>query len=193
MTLATKITVLRLILVPVFVYFAISYGESWEASAPDETLRWLAVGTFILAAATDGIDGWIARHFRQKSKLGAFLDPLTDKALLLTGLITLTLVDWGDDWHLPVWFIILVILRDAVILGGIVTLYIINRTVPIKPHWTGKVCTVTQMVALGWVMLKLFDLSPTYPTVLAAVFTLWSGVVYFLEGLSQLPKSNESS
>ncbi|MDB4353917.1 CDP-diacylglycerol--glycerol-3-phosphate 3-phosphatidyltransferase [Akkermansiaceae bacterium] len=186
MTYATAITLLRLLLVPVFCVLAIRYGDTVAHGSPHEPLRWWAVGVYIFAAATDGIDGWIARRFDQKSLMGAILDPLTDKALLLTGLITLTLVDWGQDWHLPMWFLILVIIRDIEIIVGIWILYYINRRVPINPHWTGKVCTVTQMIALGWVMLKLFDLSPLYPTIIAAIFTIWSGIAYFQEGLRQL-------
>ena len=186
MTYATLITLMRLLLVPVFCLLAVRYGDTVTTGNPDEQLRWIAVTTFILAAAMDGLDGWVARRFNQKSLIGAILDPLTDKALLLTGLITLTLVDWGQDWHLPMWFLILVILRDAEIIVGIWILYYINRRVPINPHWSGKVCTVTQMIALGWVMLKLFDLSPIYPVAIATIFTIWSGVEYFREGLRQL-------
>lgn len=186
MTYATLITLMRLLLVPVFCLLAVRYGDTVATGNPDEQLRWIAVTTFILAAAMDGLDGWVARRFNQKSLIGAILDPLTDKALLLTGLITLTLVDWGQDWHLPMWFLILVILRDAEIIVGIWILYYINRRVPINPHWSGKVCTVTQMIALGWVMLKLFDLSPIYPVAIATIFTIWSGVEYFREGLRQL-------
>ncbi len=186
MTYATLITLMRLLLVPVFCLLAARYGDTVTTGNPDEQLRWIAVTTFILAAAMDGLDGWVARRFNQKSLIGAILDPLTDKALLLTGLITLTLVDWGQDWHLPMWFLILVILRDAEIIVGIWILYYINRRVPINPHWSGKVCTVTQMIALGWVMLKLFDLSPIYPVAIATIFTIWSGVEYFREGLRQL-------
>ncbi|MDB4312608.1 CDP-alcohol phosphatidyltransferase family protein, partial [Akkermansiaceae bacterium] len=186
MTYATLITLLRLFMVPVFCVLAIRYGDSVAAGDPNEKVRWFAVITYITAAALDGLDGWVARRFDQKSLMGSILDPLTDKALLLTGLITLTLVDWGQDWHLPMWFLILVILRDTEIIVGIWILYFINRRVPIRPHWSGKVCTVTQMIALGWVMLKLFDLSPIYPVAIATVFTLWSGVEYFREGLRQL-------
>ena len=186
MTYATAITILRLFLVPVFCVLAIRYGDSVSSGSPNETTRWLAVGTYIVAAAMDGIDGWVARRFNQKSLIGSILDPLTDKALLLTGLITLTLVDWGQDWRLPMWFLVLVIARDIEIIVGIWILYFINRRVPIKPHWTGKVCTLTQMIALGWVMLKLFNLSPLYPTIVAAIFTIWSGHAYFCEGLRQL-------
>lgn len=186
MTLATQITLFRLLLVPVYCVLAVQYGESIKVGNPLEHLRWLAIGTYILAAALDGLDGWIARKFDQKSLMGSILDPLTDKALLLSGLITMTLVNWGQDWHLPMWFLILVILRDVEIIVGIWILYFINRRVPIHPHWTGKVCTVTQMIALGWIMLKLFNIPTLIPTIVAAVFTIWSGIAYFQEGLRQL-------
>ncbi len=191
MTHANKITVTRLLLVPVFAVLATRYGESWKEGNPQESLRWLAIGTYIIAAASDGLDGWLARRFNQRSLFGAMLDPLTDKALLLTGLITLTFVEWGNDWHLPIWFITLVIAREVLILGGIIILYIINRNVPIKPHWTGKICTITQLTALGWIMLKLFDISPIYPTLLATIFTIWSAYAYFCTGVSQLPKNQQ--
>ena len=193
MTFATQITLFRLLLVPVYCVLAIEYGESIKHGSPHELLRWLAVGIFILAAALDGLDGWIARKCNQQSLLGSILDPLTDKALLLTGLITMTFVDWGQDWHLPTWFIALVIVRDIEIIVGIWILYFLNRRVPINPHWTGKVCTVTQMIALGWVMLKLFNISPVYPTILAAVFTVLSGIAYFQEGLRQLREIERAS
>ncbi len=192
MTFPTWITLFRLLLVPVFVIFTVKYSTSFQSGQPEEVLRWIAIGIFILAAASDGIDGWLARKYQQESLLGSILDPLTDKALLLSGLITLSLVEWGEGWSLPQWFIALVILRDLIIIVGIWILYFINRHVPIKPHWTGKVCTVTQMVALSWVMLKFLNLSPLYPIIIATVFTIWSGWAYIQTGISQLPKKKQS-
>lgn len=189
MTLATSITLARLALIPVFAWIAVQYGRSVDASAPDESLRWLAVAIYTLASVLDGVDGWIARHFDQKSLAGAILDPLTDKTLLMTGLVTATFVNWGIDWHLPVWFIILVIARDIEITGGIIILYRLNGKVPITPHWTGKVCTVTQMIAMGWIMLRFTAIDLIYPTILATIFTLWSGYQYYLMGYRQLPKN----
>ncbi|MGC6582138.1 MAG: CDP-alcohol phosphatidyltransferase family protein [Akkermansiaceae bacterium] len=193
MTFATQITLFRLLLVPVFCVLAVQYAVTVEAGFPEEHLRWFAIGVYILAAALDGLDGWVARNFHQKSLMGSILDPLTDKALLLSGLITMTLVDWGQDWHLPMWFLVLVIIRDTEIIVGIWILYFINRRVPINPHWTGKVCTVTQMIALGWVMLKLFNIPTVIPTIIAAVFTVWSGIAYFQEGLRQLRELERAS
>lgn len=183
MTFASKITIGRICLVPVFAILAICYGQTVTGGVPREALRWWALAVFVTAAGTDGLDGWIARRFNQCSKFGAFIDPIADKALLLTGVITLSLVDWGSPgWRLPIWFAIVVILRDCVILGGIKILYLHHRKVGIRPHWTGKVCTVAQMFALGWVMLRVTVLPPVYPCLVAGVFTVWSGIAYFRQG-----------
>jgi len=183
MTFASKITIGRICLVPVYAVFAILYGQTVRNGSPDESLRWWALGIFVTAAATDGVDGWIARRFNQISKFGAFIDPIADKALLLTGVITLSLVDWGKEgWGLPLWFAAVVILRDCVILGGIKILWKNHRDVKFSPHWSGKICTVSQMVAIGWVMLKVVPLSPIYPCLIAAVFTVWSMFAYLGQG-----------
>ncbi len=183
-TFASKITITRILMVPVFAAFALAYGHTVQAGRPDEPLRWWALVVYLIAAASDGLDGWIARRFNQRSAFGAYIDPIADKALLLTGVITLTLVDWGvDGWRLPAWFAIIVVARDAIILGGINVLYFNHCRVPIAPHWSGKICTVTQMFALGWVMLKVVLIAPTWPCLVAATFTGWSAVAYIRQGL----------
>lgn len=187
MTFASKITMGRIMLVPVFAVLAIYYGESVAAGAPREWLRWAALAVFVTAAASDGVDGWIARRFNQRSVFGAIIDPIADKALLLTAFITLTVVEWGEgNWHLPVWFTALVIARDGVILGGILVLHFTGHKVRIAPALSGKVCTFTQMFALGWVMLKVVPFSPLYPCLVAALFTVWSGIDYVRHGLRVL-------
>ena len=183
MTFASKITIARICLVPVYVALAFYYGHTVKIGQPDESLRWWALGVFVLAASSDGIDGWVARRFNQHSKFGAYIDPIADKALLLSGVITLSLVDWGaPGWRLPLWFAAVVVLRDCIILGGIKILYLNHREVKILPHWTGKITTVAQMVAIGWVMLRVTDISPVYPCFVAAVFTIWSSVAYIRQG-----------
>lgn len=190
MTLANRITLSRILLVPVFGVLAIYYGISVQQGHPEEWLRWTALGVFVTAAASDGLDGWIARRFNQRSQLGALLDPIADKSLLLTAIIILSFVDWGPDgWRIPLWFTALVIVRDCIILGGILILHFLNHPVHISPHWTGKVCTVTQMFALGWVMLRVVPFDPIYPCIVAAIFTVWSGYDYILEGLRQIQDS----
>ena len=183
MTFASKITIARICLVPVYAVLAFCYGYTVKITHPDERLRWWALGIFVLAASTDGIDGWIARRYNQCSKFGAYIDPIADKALLLTGVITLSLVDWGaPGWRLPLWFAVVVVMRDCIILGGIKILYVNHREVNIVPHWTGKICTITQMFSIGWVMLRLTDISPNYPCAVAGFFTAWSGIAYIRQG-----------
>lgn len=190
LTLATYITITRLLLIPVFVTLAIYYSISVQAGQAHEALRWGAVLIFTIAAASDALDGFLARKLDQKSKLGAFLDPLADKCLLLFAITTLAVFPWGEqDWRLPPWFLILVYTRDIIIVGGLWILHHYETNVKIRPHWSGKVCTVTQMVALGWVMLKWVPFSPLYPTILASIFTLWSGVSYFKVGLQLIQEA----
>jgi len=187
MTLATKVTVSRIFLVPVFAAFAIAYSLGVIAGVPNEALRWLSLGIFVTAATTDGIDGWIARRFNQRSDLGAFLDPIADKALVLTAIIILTFFRWGPDgWSIPIWFACLVIFRDCVILAGIRLLYSKQLKVIIKPHWSGKICTFSLFLVIGWIMLKATSVPPIYPCVFAAVFIAWSLLEYIRQGLSLL-------
>ena len=192
MTLASKISVGRLLCAPVFAVLAVYYGESIKAGQANETIRWWAVGVFIIASLSDFVDGYIARNFNQRSKFGAFIDPMADKTLLLTGIVFLTFIPWGEGWHIPIWFTALMIARDIIIIVGIWILHYFNSHVPIKPHWSGKVCTFTQMLLLGWVMLKTIPFSPIYPTILATIFTIWSGIEYFRQGLHMLNEHHQT-
>lgn len=168
---------------PLFAVLAFFYARTIYAGSPDESLRWWALGVFVFAASTDGVDGWIARRFNQCSDFGAFIDPMADKCLLLVGTLTLSLIDWGSPgWRLPLWYAVLVFLRDGVIIGGLVILKSKHRHVKFAPHWTGKVCTVAQMFAIGWVMLRFTILPPLYPCIVAGIFTLWSGISYIQQG-----------
>jgi len=136
------------------------------------------------------LDGYVARHYNQRSSLGVILDPLADKGLLLSGIITLSISNWSDidpDYgRFPAWFPVLVISRDAVILVGAIVLYLLNGKVQVKPNWTGKVATVLQMIAIGWVMLQLHFLPLLYVVIAAGVFTFISGIVYVTDGVRQL-------
>ena len=192
MTTANKITFVRILLIPVFVTMAIYYGQSIQRGAPLEWQRYAAIAIFLLAAASDGLDGYVARRYKQRSALGAILDPIADKGLLLSGIITLSISNWSksdpDYGRFPAWFPVLVITRDAVILLGtaVLALLIGADRVRVKPKWTGKVATVLQMVAIGWVMLQLRFLPLIYIVIAAGVFTLVSGFVYVMDGVRQL-------
>src|SRR5436853_4953740 len=96
MTTANKITVVRILMIPAFVTMAIYYGESIQAGSPLEWQRYAAIAIFLLAAVSDGLDGYVARHYNQRSSLGVILDPIADKGLLLSGIITLSITRWGE-------------------------------------------------------------------------------------------------
>jgi len=191
MTTANKITVVRILMIPVFVTMAIYYGQSIQRGEPLEWQRFTAIAIFLVAAVSDGLDGYVARRYKQRSALGAILDPIADKGLLLSGIITLSISNWSesdpDYGRFPAWFPVLVITRDAVILVGAVILHLlIGDKMRVKPAWTGKVATVCQMCAIGWVMLQLRFLPLLFVVAVAGIFTLVSGVVYVMDGVRQL-------
>ena len=190
MTTANKITLVRILMIPAFVTMAIYYGESIKRGDPLEWQRYAAIIIFILAAVSDGLDGYVARRYNQRSTLGVYLDPIADKGLLLSGIITLSISNWSQSdpeyGRFPAWFPVLVISRDVVILVGTMILYLLNGKVHVKPKWTGKVATVLQMIAIGWVMLQLRFSPLLYVVAAAGVFTLISGIVYVTDGVRQL-------
>lgn len=191
MTTANKITVTRILMIPMFVTMAIYYGQSIQRGAALEWQRLTAILIFLLAAVSDGLDGYIARRYKQRSDLGAILDPIADKGLLLSGIITLSISNWSevdpDYGRFPAWFPVLVITRDAVLLVGAVILHLlIGDKMRVKPHWTGKIATVCQMCAIAWVMLQLRLLPLIVVVIAAGIFTFISGVIYVMDGVRQL-------
>jgi CDP-diacylglycerol--glycerol-3-phosphate 3-phosphatidyltransferase len=198
MTTANKITITRIMMIPLFVMMAIYYGRSVQRGDPQDWQRWTAIGIFVLAAASDGIDGYIARRFNQRSRLGVVLDPIADKGLLLAAIITLSFSNWAYEF--PAWFPVLVVARDIVIVAGTLTLHYLNGTVQVKPSWMGKVATALQMVAISLCMLQLNFFRHEFaigswsrqlnfldiPVFLAGAATFISGAGYVLDGIRQL-------
>src|SRR6187401_1678226 len=130
MTTANKVTVVRILMIPAFVTMAIYYGESVKRGQPLEWQRFTAIAIFILAAVSDGLDCYVARQYNQRSTLGVMLDPIADKGVLLSGIITLSLTSWSEvepeSGKFSVWFPVLVISRDAILLVGTLVLYLLN-------------------------------------------------------------------
>jgi CDP-diacylglycerol--glycerol-3-phosphate 3-phosphatidyltransferase len=179
MTVANQITLVRIVLIPVFVVFAVYYSVSVRAAAPEEWLRWAAVAVFVIAAVSDGLDGWIARRFNQRSALGVVLDPIADKGLLLAAIITLSLYPWPVG--LPLWFPVLVIARDVVILVGCGLLKFFTGDVEVRPSMLGKIATALQMAAVAWVLLQIPE--QQWVVWAAGLFTLLSGLGYMWRGM----------
>ena len=134
LTIANQLTILRIVLIPIFVLLVV-YGRLGAALL-----------VFITAGATDALDGLIARRAGQRTSLGAWLDPMADKLLLVTTFIVLTLPSIPLTNHLPLWLTIIVISRDVVIVGvvAIVNLAVGPRT--FRPSFLGKATTAAFIV-----------------------------------------------
>ncbi len=141
MTWANRITLFRILLIPVFAGALLYYAQSDRHGMPDERLRYLAFALFLTAAVSDGIDGYLARHWNQRTQLGAFLDPLADKLLALTALLSLSLIGFRTLPTFPLWFPLLVISRDVLLAGGALTFHLLHHPFVVRHHWTGKVPT----------------------------------------------------
>jgi cardiolipin synthase len=169
MNLANKISIARIILIPFFVA-AIVYGRME-----------IALAIFILAALSDGADGFIARAFNQKTELGAMLDPIADKLLLLTAFISMATVKAiPPEIRLPPYVPIIVISRDILIVIGSVIVYMIKGDLKIKPSVIGKITTFFQMITIVSVLI-LFKYSYIIWNI-AVALTIISGVDYLVKG-----------
>jgi CDP-diacylglycerol--glycerol-3-phosphate 3-phosphatidyltransferase len=180
MTTANKVTIGRILLVLVFVLVLIYYAETGR-----ELFRFFAVIAFSLAAAADGVDGYIARRYHQRSELGAVLDPLADKLLLVSAVILLSLKS-PYLVRLPEWLIIIILSRDALLILGLALLHYMADKIKVRPRIVGKVATVLQMASVIWVLLKWPTRELPWLTAAAGALTGISGLLYIFDGMRQL-------
>jgi len=181
MTTANKITIARILLVPFFIVQMIYYVRSGE-----EWYRLWAIASFALAAMADGLDGYIARRYNQRSELGAILDPLADKLLLVSGIVILSFNNAPYFVRIPFWLTATIISRDVIVLIGMAVIHYTSGKVTVKPHLTGKVATVLQMATVLWTLFQWSPRALSYFTVAAAIFTGVSGLFYIYDGVRQL-------
>jgi CDP-diacylglycerol--glycerol-3-phosphate 3-phosphatidyltransferase len=185
MTTANKITILRILLIPFFVVELIYYVRSGN-----EVCRLAALLSFAVASILDGVDGYIARRYHQISELGKILDPLADKLLLVSGVVTLSFNHGPFLGQIPLWLTGTIIGRDLLIVIGMVVVQMTVGKVGVRPRFTGKVATVLQMAAVIWILLKWDEGSGErwflYCALAAAVFTGLSGLLYVWDGVRQL-------
>ena len=193
-TLATKITIVRLLGVPVFVVLLLYYLASIRAGAPVEMYRQAALIQFLLIASTDALDGYLARKRGEVSRLGTILDPIADKALMLSGLILLTKPSLPElAPHIPLWFTSLVISRDVFLIVGALLIHAFARDVHVKPHLTGKIATVLHVVVIAWVLAQAAPAWFPWMVLLAAAFTAASWAIYLVAGLRQLEHAHRTA
>ena len=176
MTLANRVTLTRILLVPVFLFFLlekIAYGP------------FIAAGIFIVAASTDGLDGYLARKRKEVTNLGKLLDPLADKLLITAALVSLV-----EASVLPGWVAIVIISRELAVTG--LRSVAAAEGIIVQASVLAKVKTVSQIVAIVGLMIANYPFSLiNFPfTSLAVGFsvglTIWTGVDYFVRVGKQL-------
>lgn len=172
MNIPNLLTLLRILLVPLIVIFLID-GEYLKALI-----------TFFISGITDALDGFLARLLHQKTILGAYLDPIADKALLITCFLTLSI-----EGVIPGWLTVVVISRDVIILTGTFILFMMSVSFEIKPILISKITTALQIITVLLVLvLKSLPGSFDYSWILflywmTAIFTIVSGLKYISVGM----------
>ena len=169
MTLASKITLSRVLLIPVYlVTMYLSHGEAglW---------MYLSLGIFVIASLTDFVDGYIARHCNQVTDFGKFLDPLADKLLTIAAMCMFC--EWGI---FPAWALMIVLTREFAVTG--LRLIAVQKGTVIAAGWSGKVKTASTMVGLC-VMMALPHIMVLNGIVIFVIVatTLYSGIEYFVQ------------
>ncbi len=173
MNWANRLTITRIILVPVFIA-AVLYGRLNAALV-----------IFLIAAATDGLDGYIARKWDQKTTLGTIMDPIADKLLIGSAYISFCIVTGIPEYlKLPVYVPIIVISRDVFILMGAIIIYLVRGGIEVKPSYVGKLTTVFQMITIIALLLKFVYSSWLWNA--TTVLTLISGLDYLRTGSKQI-------
>jgi cardiolipin synthase len=170
LSIPNLITLGRILLVPVVVWAIISPGTMW-----------IAFVLFVVAGVSDAVDGFLAKRFDMTTELGAYLDPLADKALIVSIYITL-----GINGAIPRWLVILVVSRDILIVGGIMLSWLIGNPLKIKPLVVSKLNTVAQIlfacVVLGTLGFGIQAATLTLVLMgLVAALTLLSVAAYVAE------------
>lgn len=179
MNLPNLITLGRLLSVPLSIWLVLS-GEFAAAF-------WL----FVAAGLSDAVDGFIAKHFDQRSELGALMDPIADKALLVSMYVTL-----GISGQLPNWLVILVVFRDMMIVGGFLLVAALAQPMRWEPLYISKLNTALQIMLIAVLLAQLglglidFDLSRALVYAVAAT-TLISGGAYLVRWAKALAGMQE--
>jgi CDP-diacylglycerol--glycerol-3-phosphate 3-phosphatidyltransferase len=138
---------IRLLLAPIMFFLLVNRDSSLLEGIHFTWLDFMAAFIFVIASATDYFDGYIARTFDQVTTLGAILDPLADKMLTLAGFLGLMMLDRASEWA-----VFLIITRELFITGLRVSA--VSQGLDISASWMGKVKTVVQMIAIGFLLME---------------------------------------
>lgn len=173
MNIANKLTVFRVILVPVFLLFMLSDFTAYN--------RWIAFAVFVIATITDKLDGTIARKYNMITAFGKFMDPIADKLLVCSALVCL-----GCLGEIPAWVVVLIIAREFAISG--MRLVAAEAGVTIAASWWGKIKTIAQMAMIIIMLMDVPELFVLSQVVMYAsvVLTVVSLVDYMIKNIGVL-------
>jgi cardiolipin synthase len=174
MNIPNTLTLTRIVLVPLVVWLIITHAML------------AAFVVFLLAGLSDAADGYLAKRFNWHTELGAYLDPIADKALLVSIYVTL-----GFSNHLPAWLVIAVVSRDIVIIGAFILSWMLSRPVPVYPLLVSKANTLSQIVLAGLVLAELglgLGLEPLVGILIwvTGALTILSAAAYFWGWLAHM-------
>lgn len=148
LTWPNRITIGRLALVAPFVWLLINQQKI-------ERARYIALAIFVVMAVSDMLDGMLARRLNAKTRLGAILDPLADKALVICAVVLLSLenIAAADAFVLPNWVVVFVVGKDLWVIVGFLVLYMVTDSFRVEPTRFGKLCTFAQLCMVGFVLI----------------------------------------
>ena len=174
MTIPNIITLMRFFLVPAVVFAMMSGRMGW------------AFAGFLVAGISDGVDGFIARHFNQRSKLGAYLDPVADKLLLVSVFVMLAVLG-----GLPLWLVFVAVSRDALIVGAVLISNLMGHPVDVRPFFVSKANTAVQIVLAAWVLAELalgmtFGPVRYWLVITSGILTVASAAAYLVAWLKHM-------
>ncbi len=167
----------RLLMAPVMFFFLVNRDSSVFAGIHYSWLDYMAAFIFVLASVTDFFDGYIARTFDQITLLGSILDPLADKMLTLAGFLGLMMLDRASPWA-----IYLILTRELFITGLRVSA--VSQGIDVSASWLGKVKTVVQMIAIGFLLMEWSG--GEWLLWIAVALTLYSGYEYVRDFLKKV-------
>ena len=180
MNLANQVSITRLLLAPGIVASLLYYHPERD------WLRFVTLWLFVLGMALDALDGFLARSQHQQTELGTILDPIADKALILSALISCSIIRGLPAWmRIPAWFNLLVIRRDVLLIAGSVILFVLQGRWNVRPSRLGKWAVFAQMLVIPCILLHLSSLKDPLLAV-AAVLTAISAVSYIRMGIRVL-------
>jgi phosphatidylglycerophosphate synthase len=180
-----SVTLLRVVLIPVFLWLALEAQELARGQAAAEAYRLAALATLLVMGLSDVVDGWIARHYDLASQLGAVVDAVADKLVQVTLVAFFTFSVGPAFRSLPLWFLLVIFGRDLVLLVGVLVLRARYGPLDVVHRWHGRAASLLVHIVLFWAALRLPAQLMTWLMIATGALALYSATTYALHGAAQ--------